>query len=90
MRHNIKTLWLNRLGILHLDYLIVAPHSVDDLVFLHVYHLSHSILLVVPPATLIRQPAYQILLPTIPVLHVVLKTSVINLFTLLFQLAMTI
>lgn len=90
MRHNVETLWLNRLGVLHLDNLIVAPHSVNDLILLHVDHLTHSVLAVVLPAPLIRQPTHQVLLPAIPILHIILETSVIDLFSLLLQLAMAV
>ena len=90
MRHNVDTLWLNRLGVLHLDNLIVAPHSMNDLILLHVYYLAHSVLAVILPATLIRQPTHQVLLPAIPILHVILETSIIDLFSLLLQLAMAV
>lgn len=90
MRHNVETLWLNRLGVLHLDNLIVAPHSMNDLILLHVDYLAHSVFAVVLPATLIRKPTHQVLLPAIPILHVILETSIIDLFSLLLQLAMAV
>jgi len=90
MRHNVDTLWLNRLGVLHLDNLIVAPYSMNDLILLHVDYLAHSVFAVILPATLIRQPTHQVLLPAIPILHVILETSIIDFFSLLLQLAMAV